>query len=132
MMTLLARALTYLVGAPKLLSSGALLAGLILAHQWWLERDARLKAAGAQQCQVDQRLALAEAQRDQARRVAEKAVAAIEAEKSITEELRNERHAIAQEFDAYKEAASSDPRCLSDGVLNLLRGHGQDRPRSGG
>jgi hypothetical protein len=122
MMTLLARALTWLVGAPKLLSSAALIGGLVLSHQWWLERDARLKAEGAHQCQAEQQLVLMKAQRDQARHAAEEAVAAVETERQITENLRNERQSIKAEFDAYKASASSDPRCLSDGVLDLLRG----------
>jgi hypothetical protein len=124
MMTLLAKGLEWLVGAPKLLSSGALLAMLVLGHQWWLERDARLRAEGQKVCEAEHELALARAQRDQARRVAEQAVAAIEVEKQITETLRHERQTIAREFEDYKVAASSDPRCLSDGVLDLLRGSG--------
>ena len=69
MMTVLARGLEWIVGAPKLLSSAATIGLVLLAHQWWLERDARLQAQGAAVCKSEHSLALAIAQRDRARRV---------------------------------------------------------------
>jgi hypothetical protein len=122
MMTLLAKGLMALLGAPKLLSTGLLLGALMLGHQWRLERDARLHMAGVQQCEDKHQLVAMKAERDQARRAVAAAVEAIEVEKKLTEDMRHERQTITAEFEAYKDAASSDPRCLSDGVLDLLRG----------
>jgi hypothetical protein len=124
MMTLLAGALQWLVGVPKLLSTGALLAIVILAHNWWLERDARLRDQGAQTCEAEHQLALVKAQRDVAERATLRAKAEAAQERQIAEDIRHERKTIGDEFEAYKLAASSDPRCLSDGVLDLLRGDG--------
>lgn len=127
MMTIIARLLVWVSGTPKLLATGAILTIVTMGHQWWQERTTRIEAQATKTCQAEQELAVMKAERDQARKVAEKAVAAIDYEKQATEEIRNERKTIHDEFEAYKQAASSDPRCLSDGVLELLRGD-----RSGG
>jgi hypothetical protein len=132
MMTILARALVWLSGTPKLLAVGAITAIMTFAHQWWQERDARIQAQGVKTCEAEQQLLGMKAQLTQAQKVAEKAIAAIEYERQVTEELRNERQAIRREFDDYKVAASSDPRCLSDGVLDLLRGGAEVRSKRGG
>lgn len=122
MMTLLAGALQWLVGAPKLLTAGALLTITLLAHQWWLERDAHLKAQGAQQCQAEYQLAGVRAQRDAALAQIARAREETLSQQTLAETLRHDRQAIADEFAAYKAAASTDPNCLSPGVLDLLRG----------
>lgn len=124
MMTILAKGLSWLVGS-NLIAPISLLAALVMAHQAWLARDERLRDQGEQTCQAEYQLAAMKAQRDQARHAVEAAVQAIEQEKQLTETMRNEREAIRSEFAAYKDRASSDPRCLSDGVLDLLRGSGQ-------
>lgn len=124
MMTILAKGLSWLVGS-NLIAPISLLAALTFAHQAWLARDARVEERGEQRCEAEHQLAAMKAQRDHATRMAANAVAAIEDEKKLTENMRHERQAIASEFAAYKDRASADPRCLSDGVLDLLRGHGQ-------
>jgi hypothetical protein len=134
MMTILARLLTGAAGS-KLLPAGLIGGLLLMGHQLVLARDARMKAEAAasakQVCEADHKLAAMQAERDAARRVAEKAVEAIEFERQVAEELRSERVAIKGEFDAYKSSASADPRCLSDGVLDLLRGDAKDGVRPG-
>jgi hypothetical protein len=125
MMTILGKGLSWLVGS-NLIAPAALLAALTLGHQWWLERDARLRSQGATQCETAHELALVKAQRDQARNAVEAAVKAAHTQEQLTETMRNERQEIATQFEAYKASASSDPRCLSDGVLDLLRGSGPD------
>jgi hypothetical protein len=125
MMTLLAAVFKW-VGGSKLLPAGIVMSLLTLGHQVILQRDGRLKAeaaAGATRvCEDSHKLAAITAERDVAKRMAEKALEAIEFERQIADELRNERTAIKGEYDAYKANASADPRCLSDGVLDLLRG----------
>jgi hypothetical protein len=134
MMTFLAAAFKW-VGGSKLLPAGILMSLLTLGHQVILQRDGRMKAeaaAGAKQvCEAEHTLAAVKAELGAAKRVAAKAVEAVEFERQVTEELRGERRAIKEEYDAYKVAASTDPRCLSDGVLDLLRGDakGSVRPK---
>lgn len=127
MMTLLAKGLSWLVGS-NVIAPLSLLAALTFAHQAWLANQSRIEARGEQRCEAEHQLASMRAQRDQAKRVADQAVKAIEVEKQLTETMRHERHAIAREFADYKDRASADPRCLSDGVLDLLRGHGAAEP----
>lgn len=128
MMTLLAKGLQWFVGAPKLLSSAAVLGLVMLAHQWWLERDARIEAQGATACHAQHELALLKAQRDVAMREAARAKESFRQQYEISEVMRNEREAIKAEFAAHKAAASDNPRCLSDSVLDLLRGPGENSP----
>jgi len=134
MMTILARLLPAVMGS-KLLPAGLLVTVLTLGHQWWLERDARMQAQSAatakQRCEAEQQLvmttaqlAAARAERDRALEVSRKKDEAIQFEQQVTDEVRAERKAIKEEFDAYKMASSADPRCLSDGVLKLLGGSG--------
>lgn len=134
MMTILAKLLTGVMGS-KFLPTGLIGGLLLMGHQLVLARDGLMKAEAAatatQVCEADHKLAAANAERDAAKRMAAKALEAIEFERQVAEELRGERTAIKEEYDAYKMAASSDPRCLSDGVLDLLRGDakGSVRPK---
>jgi len=121
-MPLLARGLSWLVGS-NLIAPLSLLAALTFAHQAWMARDQRLVDQGVTQCEGEQALAVMRAQRDQARHAVEAAVKAIEQEKQLTETMRHDHQTIAKEFASYKDRASADPRCLSDGVLDLLRGN---------
>jgi len=124
MMTLLAKALGWFTGSG-LATPISLIVALTMAHQAWLARDNRVEERGEQRCEAEHHLAVARAERDQAKRAVEKAMQIIEQEKQLTETMRHDRQAITREFAAYKDRASADPRCLSDGVLDLLRGHGQ-------
>jgi hypothetical protein len=100
----------------------------MLAHNWWLERDGRLRAEGERVCQAEHELALVRTQRDAALTAANRAREAQEAEQLIAEGLRRDHQTIKAEFKAFQDRASADPRCLSDGVLELLRGDGAARP----
>jgi len=124
MMTLLAKGLGKLLGS-SLLSWGLVGGLLITGHQLWLARDARIATAATNKCDASWELAKANAERDQAKREVKAAQEAIESERQLTERLRDERKTISDEFAAHKAAASSDPRCLSDSVLDLLRRHGE-------
>jgi hypothetical protein len=127
MMTILARGLQWLVGS-NLIAPLSLLAALTMAHQWWLERDNRIEAQGVAVCQAEHQLALVKAQRDVAMREAAKAKENFKQQFELSEVMRNEREAIRAEFAAHKAAASDNPSCLSDSVLDLLRGPGENRP----
>jgi len=127
--------------ASKLLPAGLLGTLLTVGHQWWQERDARIvleEAKNAKQvCQAEQQLvmvnaqlAAARAERDKAAALVRKTQEAVEFERQVQDEVRAERKAIKEEFDAFKLASGSDPRCLSDGVLKLLGGHGPVGDRS--
>jgi hypothetical protein len=127
MMTILARGLQWLVGS-NLIAPLSLLAALTMAHQWWLERDNRIEAQGVAVCQAEHQLAQVKAQRDVAMREAAKAKENFKQQFELSEVMRNEREAIRAEFAAHKAAASDNPSCLSDSVLDLLRGPGENRP----
>jgi len=146
MMEILSSILRKTLGS-KLLPAGLLGTALTLGHQWWQERDARIALEAAkntkQQCEAEHKLvsvtALLQEERKQAKAMQEKAMQAVEFERQVADELRTERKQIKEEFDAYKLSASSDPRCLSDGVLKLLGGVEQGgrsdkllRPKVGG
>lgn len=120
MMTLLAKSLGWLFGS-KLLPMGLAGALLVTGHQLWLARDTRIASAATAKCEDGWKLAKATAERDAARKQLEHTKAAHIQEQQLSEELRNERRKIASEFEAHKASASADPRCLSDGVLQLLR-----------
>lgn len=145
-MKFLANGLTKVVGS-KLLPAGLLGTVLTIGHQWWQERDARIALEATkstkQICEAEHKLvsmtAVLKAEREQAKAMQAKALEAVEFERQVADELRAERKAIQGEFDAYKLSASSDPRCLSDGVLKLLGGAEQGgsagkpvRPKVGG
>lgn len=121
MMALLARGLSWLVGS-NILAPLSMLAALTFAHQAWLARDARLEAAGTRQCEAHNSLALVAAQRNAALAQAAQSADLLQQERKINEELTHERDKIVEDYRLAKAAASSDPRCLSDGVLDLLRG----------
>jgi hypothetical protein len=124
MMTLLAKGLGWLLGsnALPLGLAGAL---LLVGHQWWQERDRNLELAGTRKCEDAHALALAKAERDSARQELAAYQQQLEDERRTQETLRHERETIRSEFAEYRKRASADPRCLSDGVLDLLRGHGE-------
>lgn len=121
MMTLLAKGLGWLFGS-KLLPLGLTAGLLVTGHQLWLARDARIATAASAKCNADWELAKLTAERDKARRELAEHQEQLKREQTLTEELRHERQSIASEFAAHKAAASADPRCLSDGVLQLLGG----------
>jgi len=120
MMTLLARGLTWGLGSKLLLP--ALLAGLLVfGHQAWLGRDQRLRMAGKELCDKDWQIAIAKRERDATRRETEVVQELLEGERKSTERLTDDLKKLEGRFAALKETASTDPRCLSDGVLDILR-----------
>jgi hypothetical protein len=120
MMALLAKGLGWILGS-KMLPLG-LAGGLLIAvHQLWQGRDERIETAAVARCEAEHELARTRALLAAANSEAAARKAQLDDERKTTEDLRHERKAITQEFAAYKLAASSDPRCLSDSVLDLLR-----------
>jgi hypothetical protein len=127
MMTILAKGLGWLLGSSVLpigLAAGLLVTG----HQLWLARDQKIETAAVTRCEAEHDLAIAQAKLKAAERALEDHKGLLNDERQVTEALRHERTTIRSEFAAYKAAASSDPRCLSDGVLDLLRGHDKVGP----
>jgi chromosome segregation ATPase len=99
--------------------------GLFIAIGHWLqEREARQQAVGAQKCDATWQLATLKQERDNARNEIARQRELMESERKGNQELANELQAVRAQYAEHKAAASSDPRCLSDGVLDAIRKHG--------
>lgn len=117
MMALLSR----LMGGS--LSTPVLLLGIVvLAHQFWTQREARRVAETTRVCDASWQIALSNKERDTARREATQAQEILEGERKINQELSDEL-AKVRIANAEIRAASTtrDPACLSPGVLDILR-----------
>lgn len=123
MMLLLSKGLGLITGAaaPYLMVSFLLLWG----HQAWQGRDTKLENRAKQSCNSAWLVALSKQQTSAARHDAQRAETLAKERERIMEGLRNDLDNTRSEFEAHKAAASSDPRCLSDGVLQLLRKRGE-------
>lgn len=108
-------------GGSSLTIPVLLLGTLILAHNWWLARDARIADAGKQTCNSAWLVALSKQQREAARLDAQRARELLEGERAVMEGLRDDLEKTRAKYADY--IPSDDPRCLSDGVLDALRGH---------
>lgn len=119
-MALLSRLLTGVSGSW--LTMPALLLMLIVSAYQWKEANARaLKAEGKSQCDLSWQLSLQKQRTEAAQTVARQMQEFFELERQTTEGLRHELSDIRTKFAEAKASASSDPRCLSDGVLDLLQ-----------
>jgi len=124
MMTLLSKFFSALFG--RYLSSvtaPALGVGLLIAaHQIYLQREGRLRAEATNICNAGWETEIRKQERDAARASAEAAQRILVGERRVNEDLKNEMDKLTNEMQAVRtSSAGSDPRCLSDGVLNDLR-----------
>ena len=123
MMTLLGKALGALAG-PYLgsLTVPAMVLGLVvLLHQFWLQRDARLKAEASNICTAHWETEIRKQERDTATQAASAAHKILEGERNINEGLRHELDLLKQHNETLVgSSVGNDARCLSDGVLRAL------------
>ena len=123
MMTILGRALGALAG-PYLgsLTVPAMALGLVvLLHQFWLARDARLKAEASNICTANWETEIRKQERDTATQAATAAHRILEGERQLNEGLKNELDTLKASNQALSDASvGADARCLSDGVLRAI------------
>lgn len=104
-----------------------ILAALTLGHNAWLKRDARILAQGERVCDARWEAAVRAEERRQAAESAAAAQKLLETERQVTEGLNEQVMQLAAELDRVRSTSGSDPRCLSDGVLDALRRRQQPR-----
>jgi hypothetical protein len=123
MMTLLGKAFSALFGKYLgTLTTPAMALGLVvLLHQFWLARDARLKAEASNICTAHWETEIRKQERDTAAQAASAAHKILEGERAINEGLRHALDTLKSQHQTLSDAsAGSDARCLSDGVLRAL------------
>jgi hypothetical protein len=97
---------------------------LIMGHQWWVESKAREEAEAVNICNATWKAEVRKQERDAAQRELLSAQELLAGERLINEGLQNDLQKLRERIASVAPAAAgSDPRCLSDGVLNLLGGH---------
>lgn len=144
-MQILAKLLEWVVGPGlKTLLMPAMLLGLITGwHQYTKARaeavearEAALVARGRQQCVTEFELATANARLAAERKRADDAISSAREAARISEEVQANAQTIQDALDRLTaEDGNPDPaRCLSRGVLDLVRGHqgGQDKAATAG
>jgi hypothetical protein len=101
------------------------LLALIFAHNWSQERDELARKAAIKQCDASWEVAIRKEERDAATRQVGRAQSILEGERNVNEGLRNELQQLHNQYASLRAqaAASTDQRCLSDGVLNALGGN---------
>lgn len=87
--------------------------------------DAALVAHGRQQCFAEVELASARAEINVERALAAAARAESQSTTTMLDEVRDNARKLDEELAVYRSAAAvADQRCLSDGVLELVRRYG--------
>lgn len=126
MMVLLSKLVTGLAGPyfTALTLPALILALVISLHHNFKQRDERIETAATQTCNQEWEAAIAKQERDAANASLKAAQEILEGERQINQGLRDELDKINVEYVAARErlaAVASDPRCLSDSVLDALR-----------
>ena len=100
------------------------LATVTFAKIAWDKRDARIMKQGEMVCTAKWEARIRDEERQQAAATVKRVEDDLENERKVTGDLRDELQVMAEAKAKLEQRASADPRCLSDGVLDAVRGKG--------
>ena len=94
---------------------------LVLTHQLWKARDARLVAQGERICDARWEAQIRGDARAQAERDLWAGRKILEVERETDEGLTNDLQALNESIDLLRTPSGADGNCLSPGVLDVLK-----------